>query len=117
MSKCPFSARSGAVTPAGGTKNRNWWPNQLDLSILHQQNPKANPLGEEFDYAKAFQSLDFQALKQDLHLLMSKSQDWWPADWGITAVCLSEWHGTALGLTAVLMAAAAVATATNVLLR
>ena len=82
MSKCPFSARSGAVTPAGGTKNRNWWPNQLDLSILHQQNPKANPLGEEFDYAKAFQSLDFQALKQDLHLLMSKSQDWWPADWG-----------------------------------
>ena len=81
MSKCPFSARSGAVTSAGGTKNRNWWPNQLDLSILHQHNPCANPLGSAFDYAEAFRNLDFQALKQDLFALMSESQDWWPADW------------------------------------
>ena len=82
MSKCPFSAQTGAVTPAGGTKNRNWWPNQLDLSILHQHHPRANPLGEDFNYAQAFVNLDLQALKDDLHALMSDSQDWWPADWG-----------------------------------
>ena len=82
MGKCPFSAHSGAVTPGGGTTNRTWWPDQLDLSILHQHNPAANPLGSSFNYAEAFNSLDFDALKRDLFTLMADSQDWWPADWG-----------------------------------
>ena len=82
MSKCPFAGHSGAVTPAGGTTNRNWWPNQLDLSLLHQHNPAANPLGEAFDYPAEFQKLDYSALKKDLFALMADSQDWWPADWG-----------------------------------
>ncbi len=62
--------------------NQDWWPNQLDLSVLHQHSPRANPLGEEFDYAEAFESLDLDALKQDLVELMHTSQDWWPADYG-----------------------------------
>ena len=82
MSKCPFSGHAGAVTPAGGTTNRNWWPNQLDLSILHQHHPASNPLGDGFNYADEFSKLDVEALKQDLYALMGDSQDWWPADWG-----------------------------------
>jgi len=82
MSKCPFSGHAGAVTPAGGTTNRNWWPNQLDLSILHQHHPASNPLGDRFNYADEFSKLDVEALKQDLYALMGDSQDWWPADWG-----------------------------------
>jgi len=82
MSKCPFSGHAGAVTPAGGTTNRNWWPNQLDLSILHQHHPASNPLGDRFNYADEFSKLDVEALKQDLYTLMGDSQDWWPADWG-----------------------------------
>ena len=82
MSKCPFSGHAGAVSPSGGTTNRNWWPNQLDLSILHQQHPASNPLGDDFNYAEEFNKLDFDALKRDLDALMSESQDWWPADWG-----------------------------------
>ncbi|WP_116053576.1 catalase/peroxidase HPI [Pseudomonas palmensis] len=76
-SKCPFNHAAG-----GGTTNRDWWPNQLNLKILHQHAPQADPLGEGFDYAQAFKSLDFQALKQDLTALMTDSQDWWPADFG-----------------------------------
>ncbi|MFF3699660.1 MULTISPECIES: catalase/peroxidase HPI [Pseudomonas] len=76
-SKCPFNHAAG-----GGTTNRDWWPNQLNLKILHQHVPQADPLGEGFDYAQAFKSLDFQALKQDLTALMTDSQDWWPADFG-----------------------------------
>ena len=82
MSKCPFSGHAGAVTPAGGTTNRNWWPNQLDLSILHQHHPASNPLGDRFNYADEFSKLDVEALKQDLYALMGDSQDWWPADYG-----------------------------------
>ena len=82
MSKCPFSGHAGAVTPAGGTTNRHWWPNQLDLSILHQHHPASNPLGDRFNYADEFSKLDVEALKQDLYALMGDSQDWWPADWG-----------------------------------
>ena len=82
MSKCPFSGHAGAVSPSGGTTNRNWWPNQLDLSILHQQHPASNPLGDDFNYAEEFNKLDFEALKRDLDALMAESQDWWPADWG-----------------------------------
>jgi catalase-peroxidase len=79
--KCPFS--SGAKMTAGrGTGNRHWWPNQLNLNILHQHAPASNPMDPDFDYAEAFKTLDFHALKKDLTALMTDSQDWWPADWG-----------------------------------
>jgi catalase-peroxidase len=65
-----------------GRGNRDWWPNQLDLKLLHQHSVRSNPMGAEFDYAKAFQTLDLNAVKQDLFALMTSSQDWWPADWG-----------------------------------
>jgi catalase-peroxidase len=76
-SKCPFHHTAG-----GGTTNRDWWPNQLKLEILHQHSPQSNPMGEDFDYAKEFKSLDLAAVKQDLRALMTDSQDWWPADFG-----------------------------------
>ncbi|MDR2308372.1 MAG: catalase/peroxidase HPI [Paucimonas sp.] len=76
-SKCPFHQTAG-----GGTSNRDWWPDQLNLKILHQHSRKSDPMDPDFDYAKAFRSLDFQALKQDLKALMTDSQDWWPADFG-----------------------------------
>jgi catalase-peroxidase len=75
--KCPFPHATG-----GGTSNRDWWPNQLRLDLLHQHSSKSNPMGEDFDYAKAFRSLDFAALKKDIAALMTTSQDWWPADFG-----------------------------------
>jgi len=75
--KCPFHAPAG-----GGTSNREWWPNQLKLNILHQHSSLSDPMGEAFDYAKEFKSLDLAALKKDLHALMTDSQDWWPADFG-----------------------------------
>jgi catalase-peroxidase len=75
-SKCPFSHGTTAHT------NRDWWPKQLDLQILHQHSALSNPMGEEFDYAKEFKSLDLQAVIKDLHALMTDSQDWWPADFG-----------------------------------
>jgi catalase-peroxidase len=77
-SKCPFSG-GGAPRPR---TNRDWWPNQLDLSALNQHSPRSNPLGEAFDYAAAFKSLDLAAVVKDLHALMTDSQDWWPADFG-----------------------------------
>ena len=65
-----------------GTTNRDWWPNQLNLDILHQHSSKSNPMGQDFNYAEEFKTLDFQALKKDVKELMTSSQDWWPADWG-----------------------------------
>ena len=62
--------------------NSDWWPNQLNLKILHQHSPLSNPMGESFDYAEAFKSLDLDAVKRDLYALMTESQDWWPADYG-----------------------------------
>src|SRR3954467_6386643 len=62
--------------------NRDWWPNQLDLSVLHHHNVRGNPLGADFDYASAFGSLDVEALKRDVTDLLTTSQDWWPADFG-----------------------------------
>ncbi|WP_408953301.1 catalase/peroxidase HPI [Lysobacter sp. Hz 25] len=76
-SKCPFNHTAG-----GGTSNRDWWPNQLNLKVLHQQTPHADPMSEGFDYAEAFKSLDLTAVKNDLHALMTDSQEWWPADFG-----------------------------------
>jgi catalase-peroxidase len=75
--KCPFPHTAG-----GGTSNRDWWPNQLRLDILHQHSSKSDPMGEDFDYAKEFKSLDYAALKKDLAAVMTDSQDWWPADFG-----------------------------------
>jgi len=86
-SKCPFSggAFSGSVFSGGesrGTKNRDWWPNQLNLEMLHYHSNLSDPMGEGFDYAEEFAKLDLKALKQDLYDLMTDSQDWWPADYG-----------------------------------
>jgi len=78
--KCPVMHAANA-TGAGRT-NRDWWPNQLNLSILHQHSSLSDPMGEGFDYAAEFKSIDYQALKEDLLALMTDSQDWWPADWG-----------------------------------
>ncbi|MCL6516106.1 MAG: catalase/peroxidase HPI [Alicyclobacillus sp.] len=72
----------GATRRSRGPSNRDWWPNQLNLSILHQHSEKSNPMGKEFDYASEFQKLDYFALKEDLRRLMTESQDWWPADYG-----------------------------------
>ncbi|XXF09462.1 catalase/peroxidase HPI [Pseudomonas sp. D2-3] len=84
--KCPFSGKASGETPkhaaGGGTGNRDWWPNQLRVDLLHQHSAKSNPLGEAFNYAEAFNSLDYEALKKDLRALMTDSQDWWPADFG-----------------------------------
>ena len=78
-SACPFS---GANTTKGNTATEDWWPEQLDLRILHQHDRKSNPMGQDFDYAKAFNSLDYEALKADIAAVMTDSQDWWPADFG-----------------------------------
>jgi catalase-peroxidase len=75
--QCPFNHAAG-----GGTSNRDWWPSQLRLDILHQHSSRSNPMGEDFDYRKEFNSLDLTALKKDLAALMTDSQDWWPADFG-----------------------------------
>ncbi|MCH8618167.1 catalase/peroxidase HPI [Undibacterium sp. TS12] len=80
--KCPFSGSARTTAVAGATTNADWWPNQLNLSILHQHSPASNPLGEDFNYAEAFKSLDLDAVIKDLHTLMTDSQDWWPADYG-----------------------------------
>ena len=89
ISKCPFlngtMDQNGAVKQnvgGAGTRNRDWWPNQLKLNILRQHSSLSNPMGEDFNYTEAFNSLDLQAVKQDLHALMTDSQDWWPADFG-----------------------------------
>jgi catalase-peroxidase len=81
-SKCPFTGMHGARTTAGAQSNRDWWPNQLNLKILHQHSSKSSPLGEGFNYAEEFKKLDFAALTKDLYALMTDSQDWWPADYG-----------------------------------
>ncbi|MDC7690737.1 catalase/peroxidase HPI [Vogesella indigofera] len=80
--KCPFSGSAAPHTVAGGPSNGDWWPNQLKLGILHQHSAKSDPMGEAFDYAAEFKTLDLDAVVADLHALMTDSQDWWPADWG-----------------------------------
>ncbi|MDP3463599.1 MAG: catalase/peroxidase HPI [Bacteroidales bacterium] len=83
VSKCPVTGATGKHSAAAaGPKNSNWWPNQLRLNILRQHSEKSNPMGEDFDYAAAFKSLDLQAIKDDLHKLMTDTQEWWPADFG-----------------------------------
>jgi catalase-peroxidase len=81
-SKCPFSGGAMKKTAGNGTRNRDWWPNQLKLSILRQNSNLSNPMDKDFNYTEEFQKLDLKALKQDLNDLMTDSQDWWPADYG-----------------------------------
>ena len=80
--KCPFLSGSQKKPAGGGTNNRDWWPNELKLNILRQNASKSNPMGEDFEYAKAFSSVNYKELKQDVIDLMTESQDWWPADYG-----------------------------------
>ncbi len=80
--KCPFPHAAPSNAKAGGRSNRDWWPEQLNLAILHQHSPKSDPMGAGFDYAKEFKTLDLDAVVKDLRALMTDSQDWWPADWG-----------------------------------
>ena len=80
--KCPVMHGAMTSNSSSGTSNKDWWPNQLNLNILHQHDKKSNPLGEDFDYRKEFEKIDYDALKKDLNDLMTDSQDWWPADYG-----------------------------------
>ena len=82
ISKCPFHNGDSNETAAGGTKLEKWWPERLNIDMLRQHSSKGNPMDEDFDYAEEFEKLDFEAVKQDLHDLMTDSKDWWPADWG-----------------------------------
>jgi len=81
-SKCPVTGAVDKPTASSGTSNQHWWPHQLNLKILHQNTPMGNPMGEKFNYAEEFKKLDLEALKKDLHALMTDSQEWWPADYG-----------------------------------
>ena len=82
VAKCPFHGGALKQSAGGGTRNRDWWPNQLKLNILRQHSSLSNPMDEGFDYAKEFQSLDLNTVKKDIFALMTTSQDWWPADYG-----------------------------------
>jgi len=94
-SKCPFSGNATKPTVAGSANNSQWWPEQLNLRILHQHSSKSDPMGQAFNYAEAFKSLDLDAVIKDLHALMTDSQDWWPADYGHYGPFFIRmaWHG------------------------
>ena len=80
--KCPFLEGAVKQSAGGGTSNRDWWPNQLNVDMLHEHSERSSPMGESFNYAEAFKTLDLKAVVKDLHALMTDSQDWWPADYG-----------------------------------
>ncbi len=115
--KCPVTGMTRKSMMGGGTKNRDWWPNQLNLKILHQNSDLVNPLGKAYRYAEEFKKLDLAAVKKDLYQLMNDSQEWWPADYGHYGRSLSEWPGTAPAPTAWATAGAARAAAVSVLRR
>ncbi len=94
-SKCPVTGSAHNPTTGRGPSNQDWWPNRLRLDILHQHSSKSNPMGEDFNYAKEFQSLDLASVKKDLQALMTDSQDWWPADFGHYGPLFVRmaWHG------------------------
>src|SRR5438445_65163 len=81
-SGCPFASGARKNVLTGTRSNADWWPNQLNVGILHQHSPLSDPMGEAFNYAEEFKTLDLGAVVQDLHTLMTASQDWWPADYG-----------------------------------
>ena len=81
-SRCPVTGHTSKPNAGGGTSNKDWWPNQLNLKMLHQNAPLSNPMGQDYNYAEEFKKLDFGALKKDLFALMTDSQEWWPADYG-----------------------------------
>ena len=81
-SKCPVTGGAHGMAAGRGPSNRDWWPNQLNLKILHQHSSLPDPMGEDFDYAEEFKKLDLEAVKQDLYALMTDSKEWWPADFG-----------------------------------
>ena len=80
--KCPVTGKTHKPIAGRGTSNRDWWPNQINLKMLHQNTQKSNPMNQDFNYAEEFQKLDLKSLKNDLYTLMTNSQDWWPADYG-----------------------------------
>src|SRR6516225_7112272 len=82
QAKSPFSGEARQQAAANAPRNTDWWPNRLDLDILHQQSAKSDPMDAGFDYAEAFGQLDLDAVVKDLRALMTDSQDWWPADYG-----------------------------------
>ena len=92
-SKCPVMHGAMTSNSSTGTANKDWWPDQLNLGILHQHDRKSNPLGEDFDYREEFKKLDYDALKKDLNDLMTDSQEWWPADYGHYGPFLFVLHG------------------------
>gem|GEM_PF-1776730 len=79
---CPVVHEARKPKASGGRSNRDWWPNQLNLKVLHQNSPLSSPMGAAFNYAEEFKNLDLEALRKDLYALMTNSQDWWPADYG-----------------------------------
>ena len=81
-SKCPVHTKVSRDAIVWGMNNQLWWPNMLNLAVLHQNPPAGNPIGEDFNYAEAFAKLDLDAVKSDIYALMTESQDWWPADYG-----------------------------------
>ena len=95
VSKCPVKLVLENNAAEGGTTNRDWWPSQLNVNLLHQHSPRSNPTKNDFNYAEAFKSLDYSALKDDLNELMTTSQDWWPADYGHYGPLFIRmaWHG------------------------
>ncbi|HEX8960787.1 MAG TPA: catalase/peroxidase HPI [Geobacteraceae bacterium] len=94
--KCPVTGRANKQSAGAGMSNRDWWPNQVNLKILHQNSSLSNPMGEEFNYAAEFKKLDLEAVKKDLYALMTDSQDWWPADFGHYGPLFIRmaWHST-----------------------
>ena len=80
--KCPFMGGALKSSAGAGTRNRDWWPNQLKLNVLRQHSSLSNPMDKSFDYATEFKTLDLNAVKNDIYELMTTSQDWWPADYG-----------------------------------
>ena len=80
--KCPVMHGAMTSNSSSGTSNKDWWPEQLNLNILHQHDRKSDPMGDGFDYRKEFNEIDYDALKADLNDLMTDSQEWWPADYG-----------------------------------
>ena len=96
-SKCPFS--NSSATAGGGTTSQDWWPNRLKIELLNQHSTKSDPMGDGFDYAREFETLDLAAVKADLTALMTDSQDWWPADFGHYGPLFIRmaWHSAVTG--------------------